>query len=228
MDLVARPHMYVNDAIPDVIVRLRMEYGTAVQFPNAAQRASLMTQLFGKSDMQKPDAASAASFQAARAVFFMAATAYTERTQNAPAAPLEDRVRSSLVPLRAHFAKLKGRGIALSGDQILNCFNAAVEVLKSPGVAIVFGQDQVEEVWPFGASNPKGAKLIEAIGAVLPIANELKFTSTRFVLLQRLATAGGVCIKDVLTKDDSAPTGLGAIVTSGYAWASAYRDFQQG
>src|SRR5262249_4317599 len=119
VDFVTRPQLYLGDDIPDRIVQLRTSYGTDAQFPNTAQRQAIMAPIFGRSAEPKPDASTAsAPFHIARKKFLDACVAFSERAVDSGISMLEERVRSAVVPLRAHFQGLAGKSIRLTGNQM--------------------------------------------------------------------------------------------------------------
>jgi hypothetical protein len=118
VDFVTRPQLYLSDDIPDRIVQLRTSYGTDSQFPNTVQRQAMIMPVFGRSDGLKPDASTGtAPFHIARKKFVDACVAFSERAVDSGIGMLEERVRSAVVPLRAHFQALVGKSIRLTGNQ---------------------------------------------------------------------------------------------------------------
>ena len=109
IDFITRPQLYLSEDIPDPIVDLRMTWGTAVAFPNTAQRQVMMMPIFGRSDGLRPDAGTgSAPFHIARKKLIDACVAFSERAVDTGVPMLEERVRSALVPLQAHFQRLRG------------------------------------------------------------------------------------------------------------------------
>jgi hypothetical protein len=228
VDFITRPQLYLSDDIPDDIVRLRMAYGTDVPFPNAAQRQAMMMPVFGRSDGLKPDASTGtASFHMARKKFLDACIAFAERAVDTGLTMLEERVRSALVPLRAHFEALRGKSLQLTATQQMQALSDTVtSILRAPGVARVFSVSPAEAGWPFGSDDPNGAKLVENAGAVLPLPPECKLSYTKFILLQRVAREGEQALSLVFT-DNPTSEELPVVVSAGYSWAKSLHDFQQ-
>jgi hypothetical protein len=227
LDFVARPQMYVDDSIPDNIADLRLSYGSSVHYPNLVARQSMMQPILGRSDALNSDGATASSFQVARNAFVAACVAYCERAPDTRIAPLEDRVRSTVQPLRAHFESLHGKAMSVAHDQLKDVFQTAIRILCSPGVATVFGQNPTDEGWPFGPANPSGAKLVAALSAALPLSDESKFTFSRFNVLQRVANDGAHCLFAAVAENGAVNDDLAELISTGYAWGSALRDLQQ-
>jgi hypothetical protein len=226
VDFITRPQLYQADDIPDAIVDLRMQYGTSNYFPNGAQRLAMMNPIFGRSDGWRPDATSStSSFYIARKKLIDAAIAFSERAVDSGVSMLEDRVRSALVPLRAHFDGLRGKSIRLSAQQIRTESTTVVGILTAAGVARVFSVLPAETGWPLTSNDPNGAKLVEAAGNVLTLAPDCKMSYTKFILLQRVAVEGGRALTTTLNpaSDDN----LANLISQLYSWGTSLRDFQQ-
>src|SRR4051794_20766569 len=228
VDFITRPHLYLGDDIPDQIVQLRMTYGTEAQFPNTAQRQAMMMPVFGRSDGLKPDASvGTAPFHVARKKLIDACIAFSERAVDTGVAMLLERVRSAIVPLRAHFQALAGKSILLSGGQMNAISNTVVSILVAPSVAKVFSVSPADAQWPFGSDDPNGAKLVEIVGTTLPLPQDCKLSYTRFILLQRVAQEGERTLPLVLTVNLDKEQDLLALITQAYTWGTSLRDFQQ-
>ena len=140
---------------------------------------------------------------------------------------LEDRVRSALVPFRAFFDGLKGRSVSLGGTQIKTITETVYKILRSSGIAKVFSVTAPDVNWPLKSADPNGAKLVEAVGGILPIPADYKMSYTRFILLQRVAIEGGTALPTTLTIDPAKETELLALISQVYTWGTSLRDFQQ-
>jgi hypothetical protein len=146
VDFAARPQLYLSNDIPDSIVQLRTSYGMTANFPNTAQRQSIMMPIFGRSDALKPDASNgSAPFQIARNKFLDAVKAFAERAVDTGIAMLEERVRSAAIPLDAHFRAFAdtsnaepGKSLRLTSGQIEAISNTVASILVAPSVARVF------------------------------------------------------------------------------------------
>jgi hypothetical protein len=228
LDFVARPQLYQGDDIPDGIVGLRASYGSNADFANAAQRQAMMAPIFGRSDGLKPDASNAASsFHMARKKLVDACIAFSERAVDTGVSMLEDRVRSALVPLRAHFEGLRGKSFSLSYAQMKAESENVIRILTSPSVARVFSVAPAVKDWPLSSNDPNGAKLVEAAGSALALPAECKLGYTRFILSQRVAQEGGRALPLVLTADPNSEIDLHALISQVYSWGTSLRDFQQ-
>ena len=228
MDFIARPQLYLSDDIPTDIVDLRIAWGTDPRFPNNAQRQAMLLPIFGRSDGLSLDAAaSAAPFHMARKKFVDACIAFSERAVDTGIAMLLDRVRSALVPLRAHLDGLDGQSFRLTGQQIQDLSTTVIGILRSADVAKVFGVTPADARWPFDSVDPNGAKLVENIGLTLTLPPDCKLSYTRFILLQRVAQEGGRTLSLALVTDPTSEQALLDLITQGYTWGTSLRDFQQ-
>jgi hypothetical protein len=228
MDFIARPQLYLSDDIPAEIVDLRIAWGTDPRFPNTAQRQAMLLPIFGRSDGLSLDAAaSAAPFHMARKKFVDACIAFSERAVDTGIAMLLDRVRSALVPLRAHLDGFNGQSFRLTAQQIQDLSDTVIGILRAAEVAKVFGVSPADARWPFDSVDPNGAKLIENVGLTLPLPPECKLSYTRFILLQRVAQEGGRTLSQVLVTDPTSEQALLDVITQGYTWGTSLRDFQQ-
>jgi hypothetical protein len=228
MDFIARPQLYLSSDIPAEIVDLRIAWGTDARFPNTAQRQAMLLPIFGRSDGLSPDAtASTAPFHMARKKFVDACIAFSERAVDTGIAMLLDRVRSALVPLRAHLDGLDGQSFRLTAQQIQDLSDTVIGILRSADVAKVFGVSPADALWPFDSIDPNGAKLVENAGLTLSLAPECKLSYTRFILLQRVAQEGGRTLSEVLVTDPTSEQALLDLITHGYTWGTSLRDFQQ-
>jgi hypothetical protein len=223
-DFISRPHLY-QESIAGDIVELRMSYGTSRNYPNMQQRQRMYMPVFGKLDGLRPDSNSYSQFHLVRKKLIDASIAYSERVYDSGLDMLRERIRSAVIPLRSHLTKLQGYSVQSSYDQTKAIFDLAVDVLKSPVVAKVFGLEQPEPNWPLDSDDPEGAKLVEAIGATLKIQHDYILTFDRFILLQRVAREGREALRLVLTTDTNKNDELEKLVTKVYTWGSSLRDF---
>jgi hypothetical protein len=229
VDFITRPQLYLSDDIPDSIVDLRMLYGMEPRFPNSAQRQAMIIPLLGRSDGLNPDASTGTSpFHVARKKLVDACISFSERAVDTGIPMLLERVRSALVPLRAHLEGLSGKSLRLSSQQIQTLSNSVTGILKAAEVARIFSVGPSDDGWPFKSIDPNGAKLIENAGSTLPLPQECKLSYTRFILLQRVAQEGARTLPLVLTTDPASEQALLALITHGYTWGTSLRDFQQG
>jgi hypothetical protein len=228
-DFIIRPQLYLSNDIPDAIVDLRMSYGTNAHFPNMAQRQMMMMPILGRSDGLIPDASTGmAPFHVARKKLFDACSAFSERAVDSGLAMLKERVRSAVVPLRAHFEALEGKSLRLTiTQQMQPISDTAIRILRAPEVARVFSTSPADAAWPFDSTDPNGAKLVENAGAKLMQQQEYQLSYTKFILLQRVAQEGARALPLVLTTDLSSEDELLALITQVYAWGASHRDLQQ-
>jgi hypothetical protein len=234
VDFITRPQLYLSDDIPDAIVDLRMSWGTDARFPNTAQRLAMMTPIFGRSDGLAPDASTGtAPFHVARKKLVDASIAFSERAVDSGIAALKDRVRSALVPLRAHFDALAelghaGKSLRLTATlQMGPVSNTAVSILRAPNVAKVFSVSPPDAQWPFQSTDPNGAKLIESVGTQLPSAQEYKLGYTKVILVQRVQQEGERALIRVINANPDSDDDLLALISQVYTWGTSLRDYQQ-
>src|SRR5262249_54734835 len=232
LDAINRPQLFTGSDIPDVIVDLRMSYGTSAKFPNAAQRLAMMTPIFGRSDGLKPDASSSSTpFYLPRKKFLDACVAFSERSVETGVPMLEGAVRIATDSFRAYFEGLRGKSVEQSAGQIKAISEAVTDILTSSGVARVYSVTPVAKDWPLTSIDPSvnsdGAKLVEAVGGALPIGPDCKFNFAKFILLQQLAQAGEGALPLIFTADTKSEKGLQSLISQGYIWAISLRAFQQ-
>jgi hypothetical protein len=226
-DFVARPQLYQEEEIPESIVDLRMSWGARTGLANAAQRVAMMLPIFGRTDGLKPDASNTnSSFHLARKKLVDACIAFSERATDTGVSMLEDRVRSALVPLRAHFEGLQGRAAELVSRDMKAESDLVLNILRSAGVARVFGVPPAAPDWPSKSGDPNGAKLVEAASSALPVAADYKINYTRFVLLQRVAQEGAKSLPMIAGAEPSDGQ-LHSLISRVYSWGTSLRDFQQ-
>jgi len=230
VDFITRPQLYLSDDIPDAIVQFRMSYGTDAQFPNTTQRQAMMLPIFGRSDGLMPDTSTGTTpFYIARKKIFEAAAAFAEaQPVDKSQTMLEERFRSALVPLLAHFQGIQGKSIQLTATQQMNPISdTVISILQSPGVAKVFSVSPADRRWPFDSDDPNGAKLVENASSKLPVPQECKLAYTKFILLQRVAQEGARALTQVLTANPDSEQELLALISQVYRWGTSLRDFQQ-
>jgi hypothetical protein len=228
-DLIARPHLYQRNDIPDAIVDLRMSYGMSRNFPNMAQRQLMLTPIFGASDSRKMyDTNSSSSFHVARKKLVDACIAFSERAVDTGLAMLKDRVKSALVPLKSHFQSITGKSVQMSYSQLKAISDISIEILTSEGIAKVFGVDAPESEWPLNSDDPNGAKLVSTISSSLEIAPEYVLTHEKFILLQRVAREGRDALQVIISSNPTEDKNLENLIRKVYTWGTSLRDFQEG
>jgi hypothetical protein len=221
-DFVARPEFYKND-VTDKIVDLRMEWGTITNFPNTTQRAEMVNPIFGPPDGM---AGSVDNFRRWREPLLKAVTILSERSIADPTAGIQQTILSALALLTAYLRNFDGTSLRTSQKQIANESELAYSVLRSPGVAQVFGVTaEISKDWPLTSDDANGALLIRSIGEKLQLGPYLMFTDEKFQRLRRVAETGNQAIKTILDPDSALDKGLPALIVSVYAWAVAIHDY---
>jgi hypothetical protein len=142
-------------------------------------------------------------------------------------AMLLDRVRSAIVPLRAHLDGLNGQSLRLTAQQIQDLLDTVIGILRAADVAKVFGVSPADARWPFDSVDPNGAKLIEDVGSTLSLPQDCRLSYTKFILLQRVAQEGGRTLSQILVTDLASESASLDLITQGYTWGTSLRDFQQ-
>jgi hypothetical protein len=235
-DFINRPQLFTGNDIPPEIVDLRMSYGAHRGYPNTQQRAAMLMPIFGRSDGLKPTDASnsVAPFILARRKFFEACIAYSERAVDTGLSMLEERVQSSIIPFRAFFESIDGQSVSLSARQIGDIMDVVTKILRSSGVAKVYGAsaiDSEDSDWPWVGEdhtiNSSGAKLVEAASNVLPVPQDSKMSYIKFILLQRVAQEGSRALSKVGAVHAKEKEAIRELINHGYIWATSLRDFQQ-
>lgn len=226
-DCVNRPYMYKSDSIPSEISDLLLGYGAGPSLPDAARRRMMLVPIFGAPDWQEAAAApTPSSFRDARKQLVDACAAYAERAVDTGIQMLKERVKSALVPLRAHLENVEGRSIELSYRHIRAVSDTAAKILKSGGVAGVFGQPAPDTGWPFSTNDPKGANVVSRIGATLTVPDNCVFSYTQFILLQRVASEGRRALNHIMAQDLASDKNLQDLIGSVYTWSSSISDYR--
>jgi hypothetical protein len=230
LDFIARPEFYKSNITADVadqIVRLRMEYGTDVELPNATQRAGINTPVFGPSDGLGPVAGGVDKFRSLRKPLLDACTTFSERTIVDAEQGIRQAILSALDLFQLYLNSYDGTSIRAGHDQIVDVSNMAYSVLRSPGVAQVFGVNSaIDDAWPLASNDPNGALLIGAIGDKLQLASNPPLTNEKFQRLRRLAQQGGLALSAIADGvSDTVGGDFGTFATSVYTWGVALRDY---
>jgi hypothetical protein len=232
LDFVGRPEFYKSNITADVgaqIVRLRMEYGTKVELPNSAQRGAINTPIFGPSDGVGPIATVAVDkFRSLRKPLLDACTTFSERTVVDADQGIKQAILSALDLFQLYLNSYDGASIRAGHDQIVDVSNVAYSVLRSSGIAQVFGVNSpIGDNWPLASNDPNGALLIRAICEKLQLTSDLVFTDERFQRLRRLAQQGELALESIIdgVSGTASDEDFGKFVTSVYTWAVALRDY---
>lgn len=224
-DFVARPEFYKADGIAEGIVDFRMEYGSRAGLPDQAQRLEISHPLFGPSDGYPLDAASD-KFRALRKPLFDACTVYAERSIADAGASMRQAVLSALELFQPYLKAFDGASVRRSHAQIVSVSDLAFAILRSPGVAQVFGVAPPPAAgWPLDANDAAGALLIRAIGEKLELPGQQKLNEEAFQRVRRVAQEGKGAIEAILSEEGAKPDGLDGLITRIYTWAVAIRDY---
>lgn len=186
--------------------------------------------IFGRSDGLMPDVSTGTTpFYIARQKTFEAAAAFAEaQPVDKSQTMLEERFRSALVPLLAHFQGIEGKSVRLTATQQMNAISdTVISILQSPGVAKVFSVSPADARWPFNSDDPNGAKLVENASSKLSVPQECKLAFTKFIMSQRVGRQGAEALRQVLTANPDSEQELLALISQVYRWGTSLHDFQQ-
>jgi hypothetical protein len=225
-DFIARPEFYRTGQVPDEIVDMRIAYGYTANFPNRAQRQEINAPVFGTSDGYVKNAV-ADKFHALRKPLFDACIIYSERTIAQPPEGLRQTILSALQLFEPHLRAFEGASIRTSYRQMVSVSNVAFAILRSPGIAPVFGVAPPPlDTWPIDSNDSSGALLIRAVGEKLPLAPELVTNEEKFQRLRRVAAQGRDALQAILADGQVLrDRNFDALVTSIYTWAISLRDY---
>jgi hypothetical protein len=122
-DSVSRPQLYQDDSIPEDLIDIWLSYGSSPEFPNSAQRLSMMMPIFGRSDGSRSSTDISSPFKVARKQLIDACTLFVEQASDAGKNVLQERVRSSAATLQAYFQGFRGKSLQISGKHVDTIFN---------------------------------------------------------------------------------------------------------
>jgi len=223
-DFVARPEFYKAGGVANDIVRLRMEYGTTSRLPNQAQRQEIALPVLGASEAYGADATD--KFRALRKPLFDAASVFSERSIADSGESMRQAILSAVQLFQPYLMSFDGVSIRRSYEQVVSVTDAAYTILRSPGIAQVFGVNPppVDE-WPIGSNDSNGALLVRAIGEKLQLAPQCVLNEEKFQRLRRVAQQGRDALKAIVSSPDPAGDALHSLITTIYTWAISLRDY---
>jgi hypothetical protein len=249
-DFVNRPRQYraVPPKISEILQNFWFFTSTNPEYPNRVQRLMTFSAALGPSDgmdicmtslgtsFGMNSSSDGSQFKSQSASLRERARAYTERqvTQGEDALLQAfllqaDDVQGYLVTLGEH------NNVVIVGDfQTRAIFDRAVQVLRAPSVAGVFGcQPPDRPGWPRqGTLDANGALLIEMVARALPAILK-PITQNKFQAMQHIAANGADTISGVLSgsfrviaadvKDsvDSRKRRFEPLIGSAYSWKTA-------
>lgn len=223
-DFVVRPEFYKAGDVAKGIVNLRMEYGTAVGFPNQAQRQEIAFPVLGTSEGYVANGSD--KFRALRKPLFDACSVLSERSVADSGTSMRQAVFSALQLFQPYLKSFDGESLRRSYRQMTAVSDVAFEVLRSPGIAQVFGvHPPAAADWPVDSNDSNGALLIRAIGEKLQLSPEHVFDEEKFQRLRRVAQQGRDALVQVLSSPGRPEDGSDAMITSVYTWAVSLRDY---
>ena len=138
---------------------------------------------------------------------------------------MRQAILSALELFQPYLKSFEGASVAHSYRQILSVSDIAGKVLRSPGIAQVFGVNPPPpSSWPLDSNDSNGALLIRAIGEKLQLPLQQVFNEEKFQRLRRVAQQGREALKLILGFDQG-NSQLDPLITSVYTWAVSLRDF---
>nr|WP_315597703.1 hypothetical protein [uncultured Cupriavidus sp.] len=223
-DFVSRPEFYKAGEVAESIVDLRMEYGTTSPLPNHEQRQDMALPILGASEGYAPDAAD--KFQSLRKPLFEAVSVFSERSIADSGISMREAILSALQLFQPYLMSFHGVSIQRSYQQMVSVSNLAYAVLRSPGIAQVFGVNPPPgEEWPLHANDTNGALLVRAVGEKLQLGAQYVLNEEKFQRLRRVAHQGREAIKLIVANPEPTGDTLTALITATYTWAISLRDY---
>lgn len=196
------------DAVATALAQFRSKVGNDPEWPSFAERNAAYDAQLGEWF-----ADAAAAFRVSVVTFVEKSSEATKGISSAAATVAIDAFRVHL-EARAESALQRRPGIATA------MFQAAARVLRSPELAVVFGEHKSADSWPLdGGSDAAGANLVGAIARELFPSVIGRMTSYKFLLLQRVADHGARTLTHVLRNSP-----LEEVMESAYAWCQAARE----
>jgi len=226
-----RQYRAVAVDMANILANIRSRTGFDPEWPNTAQRASIMTPLLGQSDA-KPSAGATSSFRAGAAALRSAAIAYSERVYDTGEPMLRLAFVNTARHFQAYLTTLSGSVVDRARQDTEPLFALSSVILRDASVTQAFGLPPGPEGWPLPDRIEKpgaylsgdGACLIEEVFRLLqPGAGSV--TQQQFLALQRAAVAGGRTIQLILERQhEAAVDRLREVIGDAYTWAAALRD----
>ena len=234
-DFFMRPHLYINlgqdpkaeRTLPQILARLHARFGYHELFPSNPQRDEIFSPIFGRGGAYSPT--EEGDFPRLRDALISAAAAFAERVFDTGVEMLRERVRTTVRVFAQYLQGLQGDSIKWSREHALADLteNIAYTILRTRGVAGVFGINVPPVVnWPY-TEDANGDKLVEAISRQLtwvdrPDAHMV--TREQILNLQRAALRGAEAIATVIDFHASASAtndDLELLITKCYTWGAA-------
>ena len=238
-DFFMRPQFYINlgevtknnkkDAKPRLLRQLLAElhgrFGYNELFPSNAQRDEIFRPIFGSGGAYSGIAAG--DFPRLRDALIGAATAFAERVFNTGEGMLRERFLAALKVFAQYLKGVQGDSVKWSREDALFGLteNFAYTILRSHGVAGIFGIDAPPgPYWPY-TEDANGDKLVEAISRQLKSTDRADahiVTREEILNAQRAALRGAEAIAMVIDFCEPAETSdIDNLITRCYTWGAA-------
>lgn len=234
-DFFMRPKLYIDlgevqqnerpRPIREILAQLHARFGHDEFFPSNSQRDEIFLPVFGQCGTCST--AEEGDFPRLRDALISAAAAFAERVFDTGVDMLRERVRTTVRVFRQYLRGLQGDSIKWSRENALSLLteNVTYTILRSKGVAGVFGiQTPPEPNWPY-TEDANGDKLIEAISQQLQWADRPDphiVTWEQILNLQRAALRGAEAIATVIDfQEPGSNDELSLLITKCYTWGAA-------
>lgn len=212
----------------------RFRTGTDPAWPNADQRMTTFTPIFGPNDT-KPGGDRTGRFQAGAAAVRNAAVAFSNRPPDEGAAVKREAFRAAANTLAGYLASVAGRAsLAQANAETLPVFNEAQAVLTNVNVARAFNglRPAAAANWPRGVPagpvlDADGDALLEEISRRLKIPATAEMTQQKFSVAQRVAHYGALTISSLLANrhaPDVNTANIDALIGDAHNWAMAMQE----
>jgi hypothetical protein len=237
-DFFTRPHLYINlgqvqqggaaRPLRAVLAQLHARLGYDEALPSKIQRSQIFKAIFGSGGAFATS--EEGDFPRLRDGLINAAAAFSERVFDTGETMLRERVRTTVRVFTQYLKGLQGDSITWSRENALSGLteNVAYAILRSRGVASVFGIDVPPVAdWPY-KEDANGDKLVEAISRQLATPDEpdmSSITREHILNLQRAALRGAEAIATVLeVRENATVDASNALITHCYTWGAALLD----
>ena len=140
---------------------------------------------------------------------------------------MRQAILSALKLFQPYLSSFDGISIRKSYGRIVSISNLAFQLLRSPGIAQVFGLTPPAKKWPLESNDSNGALLIRAIGEKLQLPSQCIMNDEKFQRLRSVAQQGSDALRAILVEQDVSREQLDNLITSVYTWAIALRDYGQ-
>ena len=226
-DFFHRPQMYLDlgdDTAPQHLARLHFRTGSDESVPSRDQRAEVFGPLFG--DPFGANAIGDGDFLRLSGDLMRSAVAYVERQVETSVAMLREQVRTDHRPFKDYLVARAGASVRWSAQVTLPDITEsdAYAILRSPGIAVLFGSPPPTKDWPYQDETNGGKLVVEITKQLGPPDGTGPWTAERCSSMQRVAVRGCEAIASTLdVQDDADSDELDLMISRVYAWRTALR-----